>query len=740
MPTPRKKQKSSPPRAKKAVAKKTPATTDQKPRRAYTKAQLKRKAESVRRQRIRDKARQQAVARGEEFQDEVVHSTQQATRTRYKGSAHEGFTQFIYEVGFSELTKAMFPEDMLAGVALRTMWISPAGVPHDARYRPLFGKRDIEIAQGRRGFKETEYEDLAKITGAVATVDESKWDFALPGWEANLRQTKSLIPPKVKALLNRKLADRAVEFFGKLRLADVPGNPTLEEAAGDWFREIVEVVIGCYDPRTKQRMIKELFVLIPKKNMKTTGGALIMLLIMIYNERPQGQAVMSAPVHEVAEVAFDAIKGAIELDPELSRVFEVKAHYKTIIDRRKETKDAELRVVTFDPAVLTGQKFFAALIDELHVISKNPKASSALRQIRGNMLPFPEAILIFITTQSEEAPAGVFLTELTSARQVRDGLKVGGRLLPILYEFPEDMQKDTKNQPWRNPEVWHWVNPNIGRSITLKALVTLYKDAESKGEAELRSWASQHLNIEIGLALRSDSWAGATLWDKGAIDPTITLESMIKRCEVIELGIDGGGMDDLLALGAAGRDKETKNWLIWTKAWAHPIVFDRNKQVESQLLEFKKSGDLSVVETPGQDLEELVKLVMLVHDSGLLDKIGLDPYGVGVIVDAILAEGIAPETLSGVSQGWRMSGVVQTVERTVFGGKIVHGNQKILNWAVSNAKIERKGNAILITKAASGSAKIDPLMAVLDAVSILATNPAAKGKKFQMFVLGGKPK
>ena len=46
-------------------------------------------------------------------------------------------------------------------------------------------------------------------------------------------------------------------------------------------------------------------------------------------------------------------------------------------------------------------------------------------------------------------------------------------------------------------------------------------------------------------------------------------------------------------------------------------------------------------------------------------------------------------------------------------------------WAVGNAKQVQQGNAILITKQASGTAKIDPLMALFDAVAILATNPRA---------------
>jgi len=42
--------------------------------------------------------------------------------------------------------------------------------------------------------------------------------------------------------------------------------------------------------------------------------------------------------------------------------------------------------------------------------------------------------------------------------------------------------------------------------------------------------------------------------------------------------------------------------------------------------------------------------------------------------------------------------------------------------AVGDARVEPKGNAILVTKQASGSAKIDPLMAAFNAIALMSTN------------------
>lgn len=553
------------------------------------------------------------------------------------------------------------------------------------------------------------------------------WNLSCPDWQERLKAGRSLVPDLP---LCQAQANRAVAIYDRLRLSDVGGTPANADAAGDWFRDVLRALFGSYDQATRRRMVRELLLLVPKKNNKTTGGAHLMLTALLLNQRPRANFILTAPTHDTADAAYDAIAGSIALDDVLSAKLWVRDHKKQIVHRETQ---ATLEIMTFDPAVMTGLKVSGgALIDELHEIAYMSKAAKALRQVRGGMLPFPEAFLVFITTQSDGPPVGIFRDELTKARAIRDG-KAQGNMLPVLYEFPEELQKD-KAEPWRDPALWSLVTPNLGRSIELADLKTAAKTAQETSRAEFMSWCSQHLNLQMGLAKLDGGWAGADYWEVQS-EEGLTLEDLIAQCDVATVGIDGGGLDDLLGLCVLGRARVSGHWLAWFRAWAHPSVLERRKDIASHLEDFAKDGDLVLVKRIGDDVREVAEIVAQVNEAGLLVRedekqrgaVGLDPVCVGAIVEALLAAGIEHEQLVAVSQGWRLAGPIKTTERKLAEGVFWHAGTPLMNWCVGNARIEPRGNAVMITKQISGTAKIDPLMAGFDAVQLMQLVPESAG-------------
>jgi phage terminase large subunit-like protein len=554
------------------------------------------------------------------------------------------------------------------------------------------------------------------------------FDFACPDWAEKLARGET---PIADLPLDMAKAERAVGIFNKLRLPDVIGQPELREAAGEWMRDIVRAAFGSMASSAagpEVRQVGEIFILVPKKNSKTTSAAAIALTFLLLNKRRNADMLIIGPTQKISEVAFEQARGMIEADPDgfLQKRFHVQGgNIKTIRDR---TTNARLMVRTFGMDVLTGVKPIFALIDEIHVLGSVPYAADVIRQIRGGMMPFPESLLVMITTQSDHPPEGVFRTELHYARGVRDG-KITERVktLPVLYEFPEAIQI-SKDKAWLNPDLWPMVTPNLDRSITLDALLDGYARAKEDGTGEIIAWATQHLNVEVGLALHSNRWIGADFW-QGAKDALpVTLDAIRERCDVAVVGIDGGGADDLLGLCVTGRCRETMAWLAWFHAWAHPTVLERRKEIVPVLRDFEAAGDLTICAWPTQDFEELTQMIGALTDDGLLPAeaaIGLDPAGVAALVDELTVAGIALGQMNAIPQNYTLSKSIWGMERKLMDGTYRHGGQPMMAWVLGNARAEQKGNAVQITKQAAGKAKIDPLMAGFNAFALMARNPQA---------------
>jgi phage terminase large subunit-like protein len=546
------------------------------------------------------------------------------------------------------------------------------------------------------------------------------WSTAVPDWQGRLLAGQSLVP---ELPLFAEERDKAIRIFNRLVLPDVIGTPAMAEAAGDWFRDIVGALFGSYDAETNRRMIQELFLLVPKKNGKSSYAAAIMVVAMIMNRRPNAEYLLIAPTKEIAGIAYKQARNTILADPELKKAFKKpQDHIKTITHW---ATGATLQIKAADTDVITGSKSTGILVDETHEFAKKTNASEIFIEIRGALAARPDGFMIQITTQSKAPPAGVFKSELGLARNVRDGL-VSLPRLAVLYELPTELAQD---DGWKKREFWPLINPNMGRSVDRKFLEDALIAAEdvSAEEGAMTLLASQHFNVEVGLGLRNDAWAGARYWE-GASDPTLSLDELMARSDVVVTGVDGGGLDDLTAIAVLGRCRTTRDWLLWNHAWAQQDVFERRKDIVTRLQDFIAAGTLTLCAGPTDDIIGIADIVDRIRDEGLLpskDAIGLDPQGIAALVDELASRGVTQEQMTGISQGFRLSSAVWGMERKLKDGTLWHAGQAMMAWCVGNAKAEQRGNAVLVTKQTAGKAKIDPLVASFNAVMLMSRNPEA---------------
>jgi phage terminase large subunit-like protein len=543
------------------------------------------------------------------------------------------------------------------------------------------------------------------------------WDTSCLDWEQRIMTGRSLVP---ELPLFEEEAAKALRVFKRLRLPDVIGTPTMDEACGPWFFPIVESLFGSYDPATNKRMISEVFQLIPKGNSKSSNGGMVMITAIIVNRRPEAEFMFVAPTMEIAAIAYKQAKGTIRLDPELSKLFHVQDHIRKITHRRS---GATLQIKAADTDIITGSKCTGTMIDETHQFAKKSNAAEVFVELRGALTKRPDGFLFQTTTQSKQTPSGVFASELAMARAVRDG-KIAMPMLPVLYELPDRYARDGG---WRERRYWPLVNPNLGRSTNEDFLAREIVRADADGPAAVALIASQHFNVQIGMSLRADGWAGANYWGRG-VEEGLTLDTVLERSEAVVVGIDGGGLDDLLGIAVLGRAKDDKGWCAWTHALISPEGLERRKANTAFYDKFQADGDLTLVEELPDDISFVTDIVQKVKDAKKLAGVGVDAIGIGGIVDALAKIGVTQEAklLAGVRQGISLMGAIKTVERKLVDGSFKHGGQALMTWCAGNARIVPTPTGMRIARDDSGYGKIDPLMATFNAAALMALNPMAQ--------------
>src|SRR3546814_17607404 len=140
---------------------------------------------------------------------------------------------------------------------------------------------------------------------------DDRWDFSCPDWVDRLKEGRSLVPDLP---LDRVLVARSVGIFNKLKLPDVAGQPPMADAAGDWFRDVVGALFGSIDD-TGMRRVREPFVLVPKKNSKTTGAAAVMVTGLLMDPVARQPYYHYGQTHETDQHVFLHASGRITAEP-----------------------------------------------------------------------------------------------------------------------------------------------------------------------------------------------------------------------------------------------------------------------------------------------------------------------------------------------------------------------------------------------------------------------------------------
>ena len=508
-----------------------------------------------------------------------------------------------------------------------------------------------------------------------------------------------------------------------------------------------------------------------------------MLTCLVRNWRESGEFFILAPTKEIADNSFLPMRDMVRADPELQQIMHIQENQRTITHRITK---AFVKVIAADADTVGGKKTIGLIIDELWLFGKRANAEAIIREAKGGLASRREGFVISLSTKPDGPPAGIYAQRLEYFRGVRDGKIDDPSSCGVIYEFPK---KFVESGAFKQPRYWHIPNPNLGTSVDETFLRREMAKAARGGEASLANFFAKHLNLEPKMLLRAGGWGGVDVWDRGR-DETLTLESLLDRSEVVVVGVDGGGNDDLLGLCVLGRERDSGRWLVWTHGVLSTVGVRRRRANATKYLAFAKAGALTLfhfvrqvsedagaaahepleqdagdesetepsltpdedAETEGAvaellalarpsnpdpnapppDVEFLCAIVKRIKDKGLLAKVGVDPAGLGAIVDGLNRIGVTEDfdLLTGVRQGSGLGAAIDTVDRMLTSYRLLYAGSPLIDWCVANLIMVPTWQGKRVSREAAGYAKIDPAVAMFNAAHLMSFNPEAAGSLY----------
>lgn len=463
-----------------------------------------------------------------------------------------------------------------------------------------------------------------------------------------------------------------------------------------WQKQITRHVFGWVRKSDGMRVIRKVYIEIPRKNGKSTFAAGLGLLLLFGDKEHSAEIYGAAGDREQAGIIFDIAAWMVKQNDELDDLCEV---FKNAIVFYRTA--SSYKAISSESKTKHGYNSHATIFDELHV-QPNRDLYDVLTSAAGSRR---QPLHIFLTTAGYDKKSICYEVH-EYAMKVRRGIIKDETFLPIIYAAND-------KSDWTSPKVWRKANPNIGVSVTEEYIAQECKEAQEVPGRE-NTFKRLHLNMWTEQASR---WFAIARWDEGASPKFVEKELHGKRCMA---GLDLASTIDIAALVLFFYDTQQVICRFYVPA---ENVADRVRKDQVPYDIWIKQGYINT--TPGnvidydyirKDITEQAKIFNIV-------EIGIDPWNSQQLQTQLDGDGF---TVVPFRQGFAsMTGPSKELERIVTGRTIKHNGNPVLRWMASNVAIKFDPAANLKPDKEASNEKIDGIVALIMAIGRAMESPDA---------------
>lgn len=504
---------------------------------------------------------------------------------------------------------------------------------------------------------------------------------------------------------------------------DVPIWRTIE--LQPWQCWLLTTLYGWVNAKGLRRF-RVALVLVPRKNTKSTLGAIMALYGLTEEAEPGAQCYSAATTRDqakaVAEIAWEMAKRS----PRFREHYGVRLGSETTKSLAVPGTGSKFAPLSADANSLDGLNVSFAVVDELHA-HKTADVWNVLDTATGARV---QPLLVAITTAGVDV-GGICHQKLGYLQKILDGVAVDESFFGINYGIDQ-------NDDIRLPAIHRKANPNYGISVQPDDLERKIAEAQHS-TAALNNILTKHFNVWI----RTESaWMTGTLWQT-CTKEGLTLEHL--KDFPCWIGVDLAEVRDILALVALFKTGPEEYAAIG-RFYLPKLTVDRSPI--SQMSGWVRDG--YITETDGGQADfarverDILSWCQQLNDVKEIDfdralsahmtqtlKAALEPTMGRDAVDRFVIT--VPQTVETMDPAMKMT------ERLVLSKKLQHDGNSAMAWMISNVVVERNYKDEIYPRKAGGKDspnKIDGPVAMWTALS-RAMAAAEREPEFQLLIIGG---
>lgn len=453
----------------------------------------------------------------------------------------------------------------------------------------------------------------------------------------------------------------------------------------NWQIFILAVSFGWIDRKTLKRRFRQIDLYVPRKNAKSTLGAVIGLYMLALDNEFGAEIYSGATSKDQAYEVFEPARLMALDEPEYRSRYGVLANKSNLAVQDTNSK--------FEPVVGKpgdGASPSCALIDEYH----EHKTDSLYETMETGMGARSQPIIVVITTSGENI-AGPCYQHQKKLEKILEGTETNERRFGIIFTMDKDDDPFTE-------DALRKANPNFGISVSAEFLLDKLEQALSDPRKQA-IYKTKHLNIWVASA--SPAFDMQKLIACG--DSTLKLEDFAGEDAYIANDL-ASKVDLASTVVEFVREIEgEKHYYVFSKNYAPEAAVNKKENdhyrgwVEAGHL-IQTNGNMISLNKIQKDTEEIAEMVNT-------QEIAMDMWGAREIAPNMQEEGY---TVIDVPMNVKyLSEPMKDIAALIDDGRFHHDGNPVYVWCMSNVEVKPDHNENWFPRKQSLELKIDAAVA-----------------------------